>query len=89
MACLAAGINAPVVMTSGKYAREEPYEKWELVSSHTARRTACTNMFLKGIPTIAIMKISGHKKESTFMKYIKITAEENADYIAENYAERD
>ena len=45
-------------------------------------------MFLRGIPTIAIMKISGHKKESTFMKYIKITAEENADYIAENYAER-
>lgn len=89
MACLSAGINTPVVMTSGKKKREAPYAKWELVSSHTARRTACTNMFLKGIPTIAIMKISGHKKESTFMKYIKITAEENADYIAENYAERD
>ena len=89
MACLSAGINTPVIMTSGKHAREEPYEKWELVSSHTARRTACTNMFLKGIPTIAIMKISGHKKESTFMKYIKISAEENADYIAENYAEED
>ena len=89
VACLNAGINAAVVITSGKKAREEPYEKWELVSSHTARRTACTNMFLRGIPTIAIMKISGHKKESTFMKYIKVSAEENADYIAENYAEKD
>ncbi len=89
MACLSAGINAPIVITSGKYLREEPYEKWELVSSHTARRSACTNMFLRGIPTIAIMKISGHKKESTFMKYIKVSAEENADYIAENYAEKD
>lgn len=89
VACLNAGIKASVVITSGKKAQEEPYEKWELVSSHTARRTACTNMFLRGIPTIAIMKISGHKKESTFMKYIKVSAEENADYIAENYAEKD
>lgn len=89
MVCLAAGINTPVMMTSGKYKRDTPYDKWELVSSHTARRTACTNMFLKGIPTIAIMKISGHKKESTFLKYIKVSAEENADYIAENYAEKD
>lgn len=85
MACLTAGINTPVVMTSGKYKRDEPWAKWELVSSHTARRTACTNMFLRGIPTISIMKISGHKKESTFMKYIKMTAEENADYIVENF----
>lgn len=89
MACLSAGIKTPVVITSGKYKRDEPYEKWELVSSHTARRSACTNMFLRGIPTIAIMKISGHKKESTFMKYIKVSAEENADYIAENYADKD
>ena len=89
MACLSAGINSPVVITSGKYKRDDPYEKWELVSSHTARRSACTNMFLKGIPTSAIMKISGHKKESTFMKYIKVTAEENADFLAENYAEKD
>lgn len=89
MACLSAGINSPVVITSGKYKRDAPYEKWELVASHTARRSACTNMYYKGIPTIAIMKISGHKKESTFMKYIKVTAQENADYIAENYAEKD
>ena len=89
VACLNAGIKTTVIITSGKYKRDEPYEKWELVSSHTARRSACTNMFLRGIPTIAIMKISGHKKESTFMKYIKVSAEENADYIAENYAEKD
>ena len=89
VACLNAGINASVVITSGKYAREEPYEKWELVSSHTARRTACTNMFLRGIPSISIMKISGHKKESTFMKYIKVSNDENADFVAENYAEKD
>lgn len=89
LACLSAGIKTPVVITSGKHKREEPYEKWELVSSHTARRSACTNMFLRGIPTISIMKISGHTKESTFMKYIKVSAEENADLIAELYAEKE
>ena len=78
-----------MVITSGKKKRDAPYEKWELVSTHTARRSACTNMYLRGIPTIAIMKISGHKRESTFLKYIKVSAEENADYIAEHYAEKD
>lgn len=31
-----------------------------------------------GIPTIAIMKITGHKTEKEFMKYIKITEEQTA-----------
>ena len=56
-------------------------EKWELVSSHTARRTAATNMFKAGIPAIAIMKITGHRTESSFMKYIKIDKEENAEML--------
>ena len=89
VACMLAEINAPVLISSGKHKRDKPWEKWELVSSHTARRTACTNMYRRGIPAISIMKISGHKRESTFMKYIKITAEENADLIAEKYAEKD
>lgn len=53
-------------------------EKCELVKTHTARRTGATNMYLAGIPTIAIMKITGHKTEKEFMKYIKITEEQNA-----------
>jgi hypothetical protein len=27
------------------------------------------------------MKITGHTKESTFLKYIKVSAEENADML--------
>lgn len=53
-------------------------EKCELVKTHTARRSGATNMYLAGIPTIAIMKITGHKTEKEFMKYIKITEEQNA-----------
>lgn len=53
-------------------------EKWELVTSHTARRSFATNAFLADVPAIAIMKITGHKTESAFMKYIKMTAKDNA-----------
>ncbi|MDO5384368.1 MAG: phage integrase SAM-like domain-containing protein [Rikenellaceae bacterium] len=53
-------------------------EKCELVKTHTARRSGATNMYLAKIPTIAIMKITGHKTEKEFMKYIKITEEESA-----------
>lgn len=53
-------------------------DKCDLVKTHTARRSGATNMYLTGIPTIAIMKITGHKTEKKFMKYIKITEEQTA-----------
>lgn len=57
--------------------------RWELVSSHTARRTAITNMFLSGKYTIGqMMYVSGHKKEKTFNNYVKLSLEEFADNVA-------
>lgn len=56
-------------------------EKCDFVSTHTARRSFATNAYKAGVPTIAIMKITGHKKESTFLKYIKISADENAEIL--------
>lgn len=80
--CMAAGIREKVAVTSNRVT--EYKEKWELVSSHTARRTGATNMFLAGIPTISIMKITGHKSEKVFLNYIKITNLENAKLIKNN-----
>lgn len=53
-------------------------KKHDLIKTHTARRSGCTNMYLAGIPILSIMKISGHKTEREFMKYIKITKDETA-----------
>jgi integrase len=53
-------------------------QKNGLIVTHTARRSGCTNMYLAGIPVIDIMKISGHKSESQFLKYIKVSKEETA-----------
>jgi integrase len=58
--------------------------KHKLIMSHTARRTGATLMYLAGIPTLDIMKITGHKKESNFLKYICVTKEETADNLAQH-----
>jgi integrase len=58
--------------------RQRLVEKCDLVKTHTARRSGATNMYLAGVPTIAIMKITGHKTEREFMKYIRITEEQTA-----------
>ena len=55
--------------------------KYSLISTHTARRSFATNAYKSGVPTIAIMKITGHRKESTFLRYIKVSEEENAEML--------
>jgi integrase len=55
--------------------------KHDLISTHTARRSFATNLFKAGFPAIAIMKITGHKTDKAFMKYIRITNEQNAELL--------
>jgi integrase len=52
--------------------------KWEKVSSHTARRSFATNMFILGYRAQMIMKITGHRTESSFMAYLKMSPRESA-----------
>lgn len=56
--------------------------KYKLISSHTARRSAATNMYLAGIAPYRIMLITGHRTEKSFFRYIRITREENVKYLA-------
>lgn len=59
-------------------------ERWNLISSHTARRSGATNMYLSGIPAQSIMKITGHTSEASFMKYLRFDKEENAEILAKS-----
>jgi integrase len=61
---------------------EKEAPKWKLISCHTGRRSAISNMYLAGIPVISIMSISGHKTESQLLSYIKVTPEENAKKLS-------
>lgn len=64
--------------------KTEYIERYNLISTHTARRSGATNMYLSGIPAQSIMKITGHSSESSFMKYLRITKEQNANLLADN-----
>ena len=60
----------------------ETYQKWQKVSAHTARRSFCTNMYLRGdikIPTI--MALSGHRTQENFLKYIKADNQKHAEIV--------
>ena len=54
--------------------------RYELVSSHTARRSGITNLYLSGnFDTYQMMSISGHRDEKTFYEYIKLSSDEVAN----------
>lgn len=59
--------------------------KYELVSSHTARRSFATNAYKAGVPTLAIMAITGHTTEKVFLKYVRVTKEEQAGMMSKHH----
>lgn len=59
--------------------------KWQAVTAHTARRSFATNMYKRGFPTLAIMAITGHKTEKSFLTYIKVTEAENATMVLRQF----
>lgn len=56
------------------------YPKYELVKTHTCRRSFATNWHGK-IPTTSIMAVTGHTTESQFLAYLKKTPTEHADIM--------
>lgn len=79
--------NEAITKTIGGKLQTTTHLKYELISSHTGRRSFCTNMYKRGLPTLMIMSISGHKTEKSFLKYIKVKQEEHAQMMASKWAE--
>jgi hypothetical protein len=82
-----AEINDSVVLVKkqGTKKKESIVEKHKLISSHTCRRSFCTNQFYKGTSTLLIRKISGHRTETSFLKYIKVNEEDAAQKMLEGW----
>jgi integrase len=70
-----------LTFTKGGVREKETFYKHELITVHTARRSFATNAYLMDIPAISIMKITGHKTERSFMTYIKMSQEDNANKL--------
>lgn len=68
-------------ITKGGKVEKNVLPKFKLVSTHTARRSFATNLYLAEVPSISIMKITGHKTERSFLQYIRVTQKENADKL--------
>ena len=56
-------------------------KRYELISTHTARRTFVTNCLKNGILPNTIMKITGHKSMKTMNSYDKRTSEDVANEL--------
>lgn len=82
--CEKAEINDPVLVEiiKGGMIVKTTVPKHKLIKSHSARRTGATLMYLAGVPTIAAMKITGHKTEREYLRYIKVSIEENAQTLS-------
>ena len=81
-----AEIDEPITVTKtiGGIKKVEIYKKWELISSHTGRRSLISNCILQGINTSAIMLISGHKSPKAFQVYVRINQKQNAEVLGKH-----
>lgn len=57
-------------------------EKWELVTSHTARKTGVTNALRAGVPMEDCMYLAGIKSPAVFKRYAGVTGDEYAERLA-------
>lgn len=76
-------LNVPTTRTMTKAGLKvsQKVNKYELITTHTARRSFASNMYLENMPSKTIMGITGHQSEKQLLDYIKITPEEHANII--------
>ena len=76
-------INTPITLV--RYKGQERIEivkkKYELIGTHTARRSFVSLMLIKGMPIPLIQSITGHKNLKSFSKYIGISLNEKISAV--------
>jgi len=84
-------LNVPFTkqITYARAKEAQTKDRWEFLQTHTARRSFCTNEYLRGTDPLTIMSISGHKTEASFLKYIKVTKEQQAERLAKIWSTRE
>ncbi len=86
--CRVAGIDQEILVKRSKAGKriEEVRPKYELITSHTARRSFATNFFQLGLPAVSLMRVTGHATERQFMEYINVDKRANARSMAAKVA---
>lgn len=81
--CQLAGIDETInkLIYRGTEVFEVPHPKYKLITVHTARKTFVSILMNSGMDPHYIMKITGHKKPSTFDKYAGLNTDKLKDEI--------
>ena len=58
---------------------------YDAVTSHTARRSFCTNCYRRRMPIALIMSVSGHQSEKVFFDYIREPLSEGRKRMVEDF----
>lgn len=82
--CKKCGITEKIkLFQAGK---EKTGEKWEFVSSHTARRSFATNLYLLGLDIFTISKMMGHASVEMTTRYIVCQIKELPDHVMKYFS---
>ena len=79
--CKMAGIDEEIRITTykGNQRIDEVKHKWELVGTHTGRKTFIVNALSLGVPPDVVMKWTGHSDYKAMKPYIDIVDSVKAD----------
>lgn len=69
-------------VTKGGKLQSTTYQEWEVISSHTCRRSFITNLLRAGVPPHQVMKLAGIKRWETLKRYEKQSADEVAQDVS-------
>ena len=81
--CKTAEVNEPfeVHKFQGKLKVTKRQPKYELITTHTGRRTFATNLMQRGVPALTVMKFTGHRDYKSFTKYVNIPKKAEMDLV--------
>ncbi|MEE9406434.1 MAG: tyrosine-type recombinase/integrase [Polaribacter sp.] len=69
-------VEIDTMITKTRYVGQKRIDKtvpkYKLITSHTARKTFVTNSLILGMKEMVVRNITGHKKEESFRRYVKI-----------------
>ena len=65
----------------GKEVTKTVKKKYELVTSHTGRRTFATNLLSRNVPSEIVMQFTGHKDYKSFSSYVNIPKQTQMDIV--------
>lgn len=68
-----AGITEPIMYSKTIGGKRKTFSKpkYEMITTHTARRSFASNLTLAGVPKQYTMAVTGHRTERSFNKYIQ------------------